>query len=261
MTEASAFPPPPPGALTDVPSEKSWLVTTILSALLGALGVDRFYLGHTKLAVFKLITCGGCGVWALVDLIIILTGSMKDANGRKVKWNSSKELGIGAVVAAIVLLVGGIVGATQAGSASDSADVASEPPSTATSPSAQAPAAKPSKTPKPTPTKPAEPSLTNAQENAVRSAENYLSFAPFSRDGLIRQLSSKAGDGYDKQDATVAVDSLKVDWKEQAVKAAENYLSMTGFSCQNLIQQLSSSAGDMYTKAQAQYGAQQAGAC
>ena len=95
----------------------------------------------------------------------------------------------------------------------------------------------------------------------MRSAENYLSFAPFSRNGLIRQLSSNAGDGYSKHDATVAVDSLKVDWNEQAAKSAENYLSMMGFSCQNLIQQLTSSAGDMYTKPQAQYGAKKAGAC
>src|SRR3954454_19831573 len=99
MTDAYAFPPPPPGAPTDAPSEKSWLVTTILSALLGSLGVDRFYLGHTKLGILKLITCGGCGIWYLIDLIITLAGSMKDATGRKVKWNSGKELGIGIAVA------------------------------------------------------------------------------------------------------------------------------------------------------------------
>jgi Host cell surface-exposed lipoprotein len=104
-------------------------------------------------------------------------------------------------------------------------------------------------------------SLTGPQRNAVRSAESYLSFTAFSRDGLIDQLSSSAGEGYDIADATVAVDSLHVDWETQAVRSAEQYLEMMGFSCKGLIDQLSSSAGEQYTKSQATYGAQQAGAC
>lgn len=104
-------------------------------------------------------------------------------------------------------------------------------------------------------------SLTGPQRNAVRSAEAYLSFTPFSRNGLIDQLSSSAGEGFDIADATVAVDSLYVDWDAQAVRSAEQYLEMMGFSCKGLIDQLSSSAGEQYTKSQATYGAQQAGAC
>jgi hypothetical protein len=83
----------------------------------------------------------------------------------------------------------------------------------------------------------------------------------FSRDGLIEQLSSSYGDGYNRADATVAVDSLSVDWNAQAVRSAEQYLAMMGFSCTGLIEQLSSDAGDKYTESQAAYGAQQAGAC
>lgn len=104
-------------------------------------------------------------------------------------------------------------------------------------------------------------SLTGPQKNAVRSAESYLSMMGFSRDGLIRQLSSSAGDGYSVADATAAVDSLSVNWNEQAVRSAQQYLSMMGFSCSGLIEQLSSDAGDMYSKSEATYGAQQAGAC
>lgn len=111
------------------------------------------------------------------------------------------------------------------------------------------------------PTEPVGESLTRPQLNAVRSAENYLSFTGFSRDGLIQQLSSSAGDGYDVADATVAVDSLNVDWNEQAVRSAKQYLELTGFSCSGLVEQLSSSAGSKYTVDQARYGAQQAGAC
>ena len=104
-------------------------------------------------------------------------------------------------------------------------------------------------------------SLTRPQSNAVRSASQYLSMSGFSRKGLIDQLSSSYGDGYDKADATIAVDSLDVDWNEQAARSAAQYLEMSGFSCNGLIDQLSSSAGDKYTKDQATYGAKQAGAC
>lgn len=103
--------------------------------------------------------------------------------------------------------------------------------------------------------------LTNQQSNAVRSAQLYLSIQGFSRSGLIGQLSSEYGDGYSVRDATVAVDSLNVDWNRQAVKSARLYLSISGFSCRGLIEQLSSSYGDGYTQAEATYGARQAGAC
>lgn len=103
--------------------------------------------------------------------------------------------------------------------------------------------------------------LTGPQQNAVRTAEQYISMTGFSRDGLIDQLSSDAGEGYDRADAIAAVDSLTVDWNEQAARSAKQYLEMSGFSCKGLIEQLSSSAGEKYTKSQATYGAKQAGAC
>ena len=94
-------------------------------------------------------------------------------------------------------------------------------------------------------------SLSGPQKNAVRSANSYLSMSGFSRDGLINQLSSSYGDGYNFVDARAAVDSLSVNWNEQAVRSAQQYLSMTGFSCSGLINQLSSDAGDKYTVSQA----------
>lgn len=103
--------------------------------------------------------------------------------------------------------------------------------------------------------------LTGPQKNAVRTAKQYLEFSGFSRKGLIDQLSSDAGSGFELADATAAVDSLDIDWNEQAVRSAKDYLEMTGFSCKGLIQQLSSSAGSKFTKEEATYGAQQAGAC
>lgn len=104
-------------------------------------------------------------------------------------------------------------------------------------------------------------SLTGPQKNAVRSANQYLSMQGFSREGLIQQLSSDYGDRYNRSDATVAVNSLNVDWNEQAVRSARQYLQMQGFSCRGLIDQLSSSYGDGYTESQATYGARQTDAC
>lgn len=106
-----------------------------------------------------------------------------------------------------------------------------------------------------------EDNLTGPQRNAARTAKRYLEMSGFSRRGLIQQLSSDAGEGYEVADATAAVDSLNVDWNEQAVRSAKQYLEMSGFSCKGLIQQLSSSAGEKYSKDEATYGAHQAGAC
>ena len=57
------------------------LTTILLSFFVGWLGIDRFYLGHTGLGILKLITFGGLGIWYVIDLILIVTGSMKDSKG------------------------------------------------------------------------------------------------------------------------------------------------------------------------------------
>lgn len=103
-------------------------------------------------------------------------------------------------------------------------------------------------------------SYTTAQSNAIRSAKSYLGLGSgFSRAGLVRQLSSKAGDGYKRADAVFAVNHIKVDYKKQAVLSAKAYLEMTGMSRDGLIQQLTSKAGDQYTPAQAAYAADKLG--
>lgn len=62
-------------------SSRSWLVALVLSFLLGGLGIDRFYLGYTALGIVKLITAGGLGIWWLIDLIMIATKKLADAEG------------------------------------------------------------------------------------------------------------------------------------------------------------------------------------
>lgn len=51
----------------------SWVLTLVMSAVFGQLGVDRFIMGHVGLGILKLITFGGLGVWWLIDLILIAT--------------------------------------------------------------------------------------------------------------------------------------------------------------------------------------------
>lgn len=60
---------------------KNWLTTLLLCLFLGYLGVHRFYTGHTGIGVVQLLTLGGCGIWTLVDFIMIIANSYKDAQG------------------------------------------------------------------------------------------------------------------------------------------------------------------------------------
>ena len=66
-------------------SEKEWLVTLLLSLFLGSLGVHRFYVGKIGTGILQLITLGGCGIWALIDVIMIATGNFKDKDGYEIK--------------------------------------------------------------------------------------------------------------------------------------------------------------------------------
>jgi TM2 domain-containing membrane protein YozV len=61
--------------------QKDWLTTLLLCIFLGFLGVHRFYTGHIVIGLIQLFTFGGCGIWWLIDLIMIATGSFTDSNG------------------------------------------------------------------------------------------------------------------------------------------------------------------------------------
>lgn len=96
--------------------------------------------------------------------------------------------------------------------------------------------------------------LSLGQKNALASAKNYLSFAAFSRDGLIHQLEYEQ---YSAEDATFAVDNCGADWNEQAVAKAKNYLDTSAFSYSGLIKQLEY---EKFTSEQATYGVDNCGA-
>ncbi|MCX5368430.1 TM2 domain-containing protein [Streptomyces sp. NBC_00103] len=86
----------PPGTFTGDPqapygydlmgrpySEKSKIVAGVLQLTLGSFGVGRFYMGDVGIGLAQLFTCGGLGIWALIDGIILLVSDDKtDSNGR-----------------------------------------------------------------------------------------------------------------------------------------------------------------------------------
>ena len=65
-------------------SDKNWLATLLLCLFLGGIGVHRFYVGKVGTGILQLITLGGCGIWTLIDLIMIITGSFTDKNGNNI---------------------------------------------------------------------------------------------------------------------------------------------------------------------------------
>nr|WP_321450785.1 TM2 domain-containing protein [uncultured Carboxylicivirga sp.] len=78
--------------LEEIDDQRFFLISTqeyrnptimlVLSFFFGYLGVDRFMLGQTGLGIAKLLTCGGFGIWTLVDLFLIM-GATKDSNFEK----------------------------------------------------------------------------------------------------------------------------------------------------------------------------------
>ena len=97
--------------------------------------------------------------------------------------------------------------------------------------------------------------MTAAQQQAVDSAKSYLSDGQgFSRFGLLRQLTSKDGEGFTRSLAVFAIKQVHPNWDQQAMESAKGYLSDgEGFSRAGLLQQLTSRDGEGFTHAQAEY--------
>ncbi|MBI9031636.1 TM2 domain-containing protein [bacterium] len=60
-----------------------WLVTLLLCIFLGVFGVHRFYTKQIGIGILQLITGGGCGIWVIIDVILIVTDTYRDGNGRQ----------------------------------------------------------------------------------------------------------------------------------------------------------------------------------
>lgn len=122
-----------PVFLAPMEPEKSFVTTWLLSLFLGQFGADRFYLGQMGLGFLKLLTCGGCGIWALIDLIRVLAGSVKDKYGRPLRGlRENQNLAI--IVSVVVIVLG--VGINGCASIVDSGDDKSGSGSAASAPAA-----------------------------------------------------------------------------------------------------------------------------
>ena len=89
--------------------QRSYNVTWILSVLLGHFGIDRFYLGKIGTGILKFFF--GAGIWYIIDLIIILSGRMRDKEGRELAGYEQNKKISWIIVAGLValFLVGGFL--------------------------------------------------------------------------------------------------------------------------------------------------------
>ena len=97
------------------PKQRHFLAVFFISFMWGTMGVDRMYLGKWGTGLLKLMTLGGFGIWTLIDLVMIMAGTMRDKQGREMlqfaeyKAFAYKTVLIFAVVMGVIVLLNGLV--------------------------------------------------------------------------------------------------------------------------------------------------------
>lgn len=111
----------PPPVLTEpeihtkkIPRQRHFLILFFFSFMWGTFGVDRMYMGLYGSGILKLLTFGGLGLWTLTDMIVIMTGTLQDKEGRvALQFNEYKKFANRTIlwftiILAVVILVNGI---------------------------------------------------------------------------------------------------------------------------------------------------------
>lgn len=80
-------------------SQRSYIVTLLLAFFLGPWGIHRFYTGYIIVGILQLLTCGGLGLWTLIDLIALALNKYVDAEGNELEGhNAGCALMVGIVI-------------------------------------------------------------------------------------------------------------------------------------------------------------------
>lgn len=97
-----------------IPRQRHFLILFFFSFMWGTFGVDRIYMGLYGSGILKLLTFGGMGLWTLTDMIVVMTGTFKDREGRvalqfdEYKKFASRTIFWFSIILAVVILANGI---------------------------------------------------------------------------------------------------------------------------------------------------------
>jgi hypothetical protein len=221
-------------------SNKSFLVTWLLSLLIGVFGVDRFYLGKVGTGLLKLFTLGGLGIWALIDLILVLTNKTRDKQGLPLQgYDRHKKVAL--IVTGVVILLSFIFNSTRGEAAPTSVSAVND--------SAAAPVAAATQ----------DPAAAKAEADAAAKAEKAEAdaAAKAEADAAAAAKAEKAeADAAAKAEADAAAEAAKAEAdaaakaaaeaaakagtvsQQNALRKAADYLEYTAFSRTGLIGQL-----------------------